>query len=284
MLKTCVTCSTPLVEGAKFCVECGTPRPDEAVILEKTRARDLLTKLIEATVVREIVKPNTFGIAEFDALIKIGDYGQGSTDFDTFFDARPPLLVTVIFAANDQLPALHQKFVASCGQNLLGTIELDEAVIFVSASYDREDSLPNGVAAIADAIGGTPTVLIGESEKPTANNFTFKASEDIVDVFNGAGLVTTPGMTPARYDLQDQVESSVFKYCPDSSNEDKLMIVSVYLGVPAKGMFSFDEAQNQAKLSDENWVIEFSSNLLTPSEFKAAVALFKEEVGGELSA
>lgn len=284
MLKFCVNCGTALVEGAKFCVECGTPRPEEAPTVESTRARDLLIRMVEATVVREIVRPNTFGVADFDELLAAGNYGQGSTDFDTSFDSRPPLLVTVLLAPTEQLPSLYELFVASCGQNLLGTVELDEAVVLVSAPYERDSDLPNGVEEIAAAIGGSGTVLIGETSEKAVNHFTFKASEDIVDVFDDAGLVTTSGTTPAKYDLQDQVESSVFKYLPEPGNEDKVLLVSVYLNVPAKAMFSFDEAQNQATLSDENWIIEFSSNLLTPSEFKAAVALFVEEVGGELSA
>jgi hypothetical protein len=282
-MENCVTCATPLVEGAKFCVECGTTVAQSGVVLEKFQARDFLAKLIELRVANEIVKPKTYGVPSLEALLSNGDYGQAYTDFDTFFDERPPLLITVVFCEPDTLAQVYRDFTSACGQNLLGTIELDECVIFVSADYAREESDPNGVERIADAVGGTPTVLIGSKLVPPVKNFMYKCSEDIVDVFVGAGLVTTVALTPAKYDLADQVESSVFKFCPFPSDEDKVMIVCVYLDVPAKGMFSYDESLNQAKLSDENWVIEFSSNSLTPSEFKQSVKRFADEVGGQLS-
>jgi len=283
-MENCVTCATPLVEGAKFCVECGTTVAQSGVVLEKFQARDFLTKLIELRVANEIVKPKTYGVPSLEALLSNGDYGQAYTDFDTFFDERPPLLITVVFCEPDTLAQVYRDFTSACGQNLLGTVELDECVIFVSADYAREESDPNGIDEIAAATGGTPTVLIGSIEdKVTDKNFMYKCSEDIVDVFSDAGLVTTKAVTPARYELTDQVECSVFKYCPISNDEDKVMIVCVYMDVPAKGMFSYDESLNQAKLSDENWVIEFSSNSLTPSEFKQSVKRFSDEVGGQLS-
>ena len=283
-MQNCVTCATPLVEGAKFCVECGTTVAQSGVVLERLQARDFLTKLIELRVANEIVKPNTYGVPSLEALLSNGDYGQAHTDFDTFFDERPPLLITAVFCDPGALAEIYRDFTSACGQNLLGTIELDECVIFVSADYSREESDPNGVERIADAVGGTPTVLIGSVEKEISyKNSMYKCSEDIVDVFVGAGLVTTVALTPARYELADQVESSVFKFCPFPNDEDKVMIVCVYLDVPAKGMFSFDESLNQAKLSDENWVIEFSSNSLTPSEFKQSVKRFSDEVGGQVS-
>lgn len=284
MLKFCVTCGTALVEGARFCVECGTPRPEDSAIPEQTRARDLLVSLVEKTMVREIVKPETYGVPEFEALLAAGDYGQGTTDFDTFFNARPSLTVTAIIASPDLLPDLYDKFLGACGQNLIGTIELDEGVLFVSAPYEREDGLPTGVEQIAAATGGSATVLIGGPTEEVSQNYTFMASEDIVGVFSDADLVSIFGRTPERYELKDQVESSVFKFCPERGNQDKVLLVSVYLGVAAKGMFGFEESQNQAILSDENWTIEFSSNFLTPSEFAQVIAKYKDEVGGEFRA
>jgi hypothetical protein len=108
----------------------------------------------------------------------------------------------------------------------------------------------------------------------------YKASEDILEIFQGAGLVTTPISTPERYDLKETVESSVFKFVPNESNPDDFLVGSIYVGVPAKGMFGFDERTNQAHLADENWVIELSSGSIRPSEFAALVSLYQVEVGG----
>ena len=284
MLNICVTCATPLVAGAKFCVECGTPLPVEAAEVASHRSRELLIKLVNEGLVSGIVQSNAYGQPLLEELTKNGDYAQAAADFETFFEQRPPLTVTASFMNPESARQIFEQFLGSCGQNVLGYVEFEGGMLFVSASYERDLALPNGLALFANSLGGRAEILLGDDRpKEVVNsNFMYKASEDILEIFQGAGLVTTPIATPDKYELKETIESSVFKYVPDLGSPDDFLVGAIYVGVAAKSMFGFDERTNQALLSEENWVIEFSSGSLKPSAFSALIAQYQVEVGGSI--
>jgi hypothetical protein len=278
----CVTCANELDAGAKFCPECGTPVAISSAEVSSHRGRELLVKLTNELLISAIVQPNTYGQPALEELLTKGDYAQGTADFETFFEQRPPLTVTVAFLNPENAKQTFEQFLGGCGQNVLGYVEFDGGILCVSASYERDLALPNGLSLFATSLRGTVELLLGETQpgEKDNSNFMYKASEDILEIFEGAGLVTTPISTPGRYELEETVESSVFKFAPNTSTPDDFIVGSIYVGVPAKGMFGFDERTNQAQLADENWVIELSSDSLRPSEFAALVSQYQAEVGG----
>jgi len=275
MLNICVTCATPLVAGAKFCVECGTPLPVEKSEVASHRSREVLIKLVNEGLISAIVQPNSYGQPVLEELASKGDYAQANADFETFFEQRPPLTVTAVFLTQETARETFEVFLGSCGQNVLGYVEFQGGMLLVSANYERDLALPNGLAKFAQALEGTAEVMLG-NEQPTEvvnSSLMYQASEDILEIFQGANLVTMTLATPGRYDLKEQIESSVFKYVPSQNNPDDFLVGSIYVGVPAKGMFGFDERTNQALLSEENGVVEISSGSLNPSAFAELFSL-----------
>jgi len=281
-MTNCNTCANPIVPGAKFCPECGTPVASENTPIAAQRSKDILIKLLNEGFITGLIKPNAYGQPALETLLAAGDYAQAEADFETFFESRPPLTITVVFVTQDEAKETFQQFLGGCGQNVLGYVEFEGGMLYVSANYDRDLSLPNGLALFAKSLRGTVEVLLGEPTEVEKDhsNFMHKASEDILDIFQAAGLVSTPLATPERYDLKESIESSVFKFVPDENNDDDFLVGAIYLGVPAKGMFGFDERTNQARISDENWVIEISSGSMKPSLFSKLVAQYQAEVGG----
>lgn len=284
MLNICSTCSTPLVAGARFCVECGAVlSQEEPPKVALDRASLVLNDLVNLGHVRELVTPDSYGKPKLEELAAAGDYAQATTDFETFFSDRPPLLVTVVIASGAEKKVAYDQLASGCGQNILGYVEFADGVLFVSADYARDPDLPDGLELFGTALGGDITRLIGTPINMATNKSTmYSAAEDILDIFRYANLVSSENQVPEHVSLRDGLEVSLFNYVPDLGNQDTFLIVSIYLGVPASGIFGFSAKSNRATLADENWVIEFSSASFDATEFTRLVETFQNEVGGEL--
>jgi hypothetical protein len=282
----CTNCTQPLIEGSRFCNNCGAKVVSQATI-ESAPARELLQELINSMMLTGMIAPNTYGVDQFDQLLARGCYAQAETDFNTDpFNQRPTLTVTAITDDLTDVYSLIETFTLSIDGNLLGYVTSPTAIVFVSADYSRTADLPNGIEDLEKALGGTGVVLIGirQSQQLVDTNQTFSRAKDLLEVIQTAGLVTNKFRLKSEWasELEDLVQCALFRYYPDQSNVDEFISGTIYVGVPGKEVQINGATECVATLTDENWTIELSANRMAPSQFKVEISKFENYLGGTL--
>ena len=281
----CVNCTQPLIEGSRFCNNCGV-RVEQASAIKAAPARDLLQNLVNQQILTGMIAPNTYGEAHLFELVASGNYAQAETDFNTDpFDQRPKLVVTAITEGLDSLSETVSSFNRVVEGNLLGYVVNSEAVVFVSADYSRDISLENGIGDLEKALKGVGTVLMGEQgATPEDVIFSYGTSQELLTQVRGTGFNIRMFKLPASWasELGDGIECSLFRYYPVESNDDLFISGSIYVGVPGKEVQINGATECVATLTDENWTIELSANRMAPSQFKVEIAKFENYLGGTL--
>lgn len=295
-MSRCRSCSIQIEETWKLCPNCGLPlvsKASEPVVLVRPVISPL-NELVSAQVLYGEVTPNTFGSPLLEELVAGGRFATAETDFDAFGTNRHPLEVTIILAEADSLPGLFKEFMSASTRTVFGYVEAgDEILIFVTGEESRSECLPTGLNEIAETLNGTVTVLLECRENripPVSMDCFYSESDDIVKVLQEAKLTSRLFVTPEKYGLQDQIESSVFQYFPDENNPENFVSGVVYVGkceengtdIELKGMFDFDSRTLKALLKNQNWIIELGGEGLNPQEFAAVAEEFKDFLEAEM--
>ncbi len=295
-MSSCRSCSIQIEETWKLCPNCGLPflsKASEPIVLVRPVIGPL-NELVSAQVLYGEVAPNTFGSPLLEELVAGGRFATAETDFDAFGTNRSPLEVTVILAEADSLPSLFKEFMSACNRTVFGYVEAgEEILIFVTGEENRSECLPTGLNEIAETLNGAVTILLecrGNKIPPVGWGCFYSESDDIVKILQEAKLTSRLFVTPEKYGLVDQIESSVFKYFPDENKPDNFVLGVVYVGkceergadIELKGMFDFDSRTLRAYLRDQNWIIELGGEGINPQEFTAVAEEFKDFLDAEM--